>query len=128
VNAFLDLADRQISAPVKTRHRAVERRAETRANKSDEERRDLLKEWRAWRRQQIDDALAGSHGEDMAALLAHLKGITRWNEIDPDVILAAWRAADADTQFIARRLVRDHIVDLRVGVGLVPFDDMPLPF
>jgi hypothetical protein len=124
MNAFLDLAERQIRAPVKARQRAAERRAEI--NKPSQESAQL-KEWRQWRDGQLNDALAGASGLAIAGLIGHLRSVTHWAEIDSGGILATWRSADSDTQFIVRRLISDRIAELREAAGLPPFDD-PLPF
>jgi hypothetical protein len=125
VNAFLDLAERQISGPVKARHRATERRTEARANKPAED--PHIREWRAWRQQQVQDALTGPHGAEFAALLASLQGATRWQDIRTADPLSARCSADPDTRFLATRLINDRIAELRQAAGLAPFDDA-LPF
>jgi hypothetical protein len=125
VNAFLDLAERQVTAPVKAKRRAVEKRAEQHAAKTDEQK-TCLKQWHRWRREQLDEALNGPHGPAIAALLDQLKNANSWAEIDPAVLLGAWHAADADTQFIVRRLISDRVIELRERAQLAPFDD-PIP-
>ena len=123
MNAFLDLADTQIASPVKARHRAAEKRAEAHAARAEDESR-LLKGWRQWRQEQVDQALAGPHGNQIAALLANLKSITRWVDVDPVAIISGWHSADPDACFIARRLVSNRIIELREAAGLPPFDDL----
>jgi hypothetical protein len=122
MNAFLDLAERQMTAPAKARQRAVERRVEARTSKA-----DPLKELRAWHQQQLEEALAGPYGKEIAALLAFLKNLSLDDDVDEIMQGDAWRTADRDTCFFANRLINARIVELREAAGLVPFDDA-LPF
>ena len=58
MNAFEDLAERQISAPRKARLRAAEKRGERRAaeRKAAKERQQLNAVWRRWRNEQREKA------------------------------------------------------------------------
>jgi hypothetical protein len=127
VNAFADLAERQISAPVKARHRAVEKRAAARekANQALEERDQLFAMWRRWRRDRVEALLSGPHGEAVGELTAFLKGMTL--EQAPELITLVergpWRQADTDTRFEILGLIDAAIVRLRERNDLDPFDD-----
>jgi hypothetical protein len=125
-NAFLDLADRQIAAPVKARQRAADQRRAKALDKRDEERGRLAKAYERQRREQIEEALAGSHGEQLVALIAALEHITRHDDGELVQLAAPWRCADADARFFVLRLIDDRLVKLCEAAGLPPFDD-PLP-
>jgi hypothetical protein len=126
VNAFLELAERQLPNPVKARQRAVEKRAEALDRKKTNDDAGL-KEWRRWRQEEVDQALAGPHGEDIATLIARLKAVKRWNDIDSAGIAAAWQSADGGTRALVTRIVNAFVIRLREAAGLPPFDD-PVPF
>src|SRR6516162_10409723 len=106
-NLFLNIADQQISAPVKARQRAADRRAQTRLDKEEADREQLLKTWCAVQQRQIDDALVGPYGTQIAALLAFLKELSLEREAElVDFVQAdSWRSADADTRFLVMRLI-----------------------
>jgi len=125
VNSFLDIADRQISAPVKVRQRANERRAQERVDKEVIERSRLMRAWLQWQQRQLDDALVGPYGRHITALLAFLKELSleREAELVGFVQAIEWQSADADTRFLVMRLIGSAIVELRERAGLVPFDD-----
>jgi hypothetical protein len=120
MNAFLDLAERQISNPVKARHRAIEKRRE-----NAQEARDLLADWARQRRERVDILLAGPHGKAASALVAFLKAMTL--DQAPALIELVedgpWRDADPDTRFEVLALVDVAIVNLRERNGLLPFED-----
>ena len=127
-NLFLNIADQQISAPVKARQRATDRRAQARLDKEEADRERLMKAWCAVQQRQIDDALVGPHGIQIAALLAFLKDLSLEREAElVDFVQAdSWRCADPDTRFLAMRLIGSRLASLRENAGLAPFDD-PLP-
>jgi hypothetical protein len=127
-NPFLSVADRQISAPVKARQRAADRRMQTHIDKDEADRERLMKAWCAVQQRQIDDALVGPYGAQVAALLAFLKELSleREAELVEFVRADSWRGADPDTRFLVMRLVGSRLASLREDAGLAPFDD-PLP-
>jgi hypothetical protein len=128
VNLFLNVADQQISAPVKARQRAADRRMQARLDKDEADRERLMKAWCAVQQRQIDDALVGPYGAQVTALLAFLKELTleREAELVGFVQADSWHHADPDTRFLAMRLVGGRLATLRENAGLPPFDD-PLP-
>jgi hypothetical protein len=117
-NPFLALADRQLPAHVKARLRRAERRLEARDR--------LTKAYEQKRQQEIDDALAGPHGPQLATLIASLPEISLDQETDLIDLAQPWRSANPDARFLALRLIDDRIIKLREAAGLAPFDD-PLP-
>ena len=122
MNAFLDLADRQIAAPVKVRQLAAEKRA---ARKAIDSRDRLNVAWRRWHDEQREALLAGSHGDAARGLITFLSSMA----LDQGTALVAlieagpWRDADADARFGILALIDAHIVMLRERHGLPPFDD-----
>jgi hypothetical protein len=127
-NLFLNIADQQISAPVKARQRAADRRAQARIDKDEADRERLMKAWCAVQQRQIDDALVGPYGAQIAALLAFLKGLSlvREAELVEFVQADSWHSANADIRFLAMRLIGSRLASLSENAGLAPFDD-PLP-
>jgi hypothetical protein len=128
MNAFLKLADRQISAPVKARQRAIEKRTARKAEqKALAERDALFRSWKRWRREQFDAALAGPHGEALKALLAFLETVTLETAdgvLVEQVRLSSLQNADSDIRFLALHMISEVTVRLREERGLVPFDDV----
>jgi hypothetical protein len=125
--AFLELADKQISAPAKARQRAAEKRAETRErDKALEERDRQARMWRAWRRAKIEELLAGPYGTDVKALVDFLEQLSSASELIEFIKCGPWHNADSNTRFVVLGLVDLAIVEVREKRGLPPFDD-PLP-
>jgi hypothetical protein len=127
-NPFLDLAERQMPAPVKARERATEKRRSKRLQKHDDEQRKLSAYYKAHRRQELADALAGADGAKLKALIEMLDALTL--ETIPHLVAfvraGGWHTAAASTLFLARCLASETIVKLREKSGLEPFND-PLP-
>jgi hypothetical protein len=125
---FLNIADQQISAPVKARQRTADRRAQVRTDQDEANRERLMKTWCAVQQRQIDDALVGPYGTQIAALLAFLKELSLEREAElVDFVQAdSWRCANPDIRFLVMRLVGSTLAKLREDAGLAPFDD-PLP-
>jgi hypothetical protein len=125
VNAFLDLAERQIPATVKARRRAAETRRERAREKALAERDAQFRTWQREHRERLDAALAGSHGAKLATLLGFLESLTleTADALIECVRADDWAAADADTRFLVLRLINAAIVRLREQAGLEPFDD-----
>jgi hypothetical protein len=122
MNPFLELADRQTSAPVKARRRVAEKRA---AEKALDERATQLKVWCDWRRERRDALLAGPHGADAQVLLNFISTMTPTSAaaLVEAVECGPWREADADTRFEVLSIVDASIIALRERQGLPPFDD-----
>ena len=124
MNAFLELAERQISAPAKARQRAVEKRAMRKAEQKALAERDcMFRAWTHWRREQLDAALAGPHGGALQALIAFLTTMKSSSALIEHVRTGNWKAADADMRFLVLHLVNSAMVRLHEERGLPPFDD-----
>jgi len=124
MNAFTELAARQISAPVKARQRAAEKRA-ARKQETDAERSTMLRVWKSWRRERLEALLAGTHGAAVGALTEFIDHMTLADSAKLLAIVqqGPWRAADEDTRFEILSLVNAAIVRLREQHGLPPLDD-----
>jgi hypothetical protein len=127
-NPFLELAERQMAAPVKARIRAAEARRSKREQQRDDEQRHLSAAYRAQRKQELAAALIGPDGEKIKALIAQLDKLTLNTipELAAFVRANGWPSAAANTLFLVRRMASESIVRLRERNGLPPFDD-PLP-
>jgi hypothetical protein len=125
---FLELAERQMAAPVKARIRANETRRSKREQQHDEEQRKLSAYYKVQRHQELDDALAGDDGAKLQALITQLDTLTLETipQLAAFVRASGWHTAAVTTLFIARRLAGESIMKLREKNGLEPFDD-PLP-
>jgi hypothetical protein len=125
VNAFLELAERQISAPVKARRRAAEARRARAKEKALAERDTQFRHWKREHRQELDAALAGPHGGALARLVAFLDTMTMESgqALIERIRVDNWPAADDATRFLVLRLASAAIVRLRERNGLPPFDD-----
>jgi hypothetical protein len=119
MNAFLELADRQISSPRKARMRAAEKRED-----KAQERLALLYEKR--RKEQVAKLLAGPHGEAARALIAFLDAMTLNHGKELISVMEPWRSADANTRFEVLSLADSAIMKLREQRNWPVFDD-PLP-
>ena len=122
LNAFLDLADRQITAPVKARQRAAEKRA---ARKAVDSRDQLNVAWRRWHDEKREALLVGPHGDAARHLIAFLGNMTldQGAELVALVKAGPWRHTDGDTRFEIMALIDAHIIKLRERSNLPPFDD-----
>jgi hypothetical protein len=119
MNAFSDLAERQISAPRKARLRA----AETRTAKKLEQNNRQHQMWRRWRRGRIKALLAGPHRADTRALIKFLQRMTLDSAGELIDFASPWRKADLDTRFLVLGLIDVAIIKLREARGLVSIDD-----
>jgi hypothetical protein len=88
----------------------------------------LLRAWRRWHAEQLEETLNGPHGAAVARIIAFLKGmepqsapalITLLHEFD-------WSQMDADVRFVILHETNQAITRLRERSGLPPIDD-PLP-
>ena len=126
MNAFEDLAERQISAPRKARLRAAEKRGERRAaeRKAAKERQQLNAVWRRWRNEQREKLLAGPYGDQFRSLIDFLDDMSLHDGAALIAMVEAeWKHADVDTKLEALSLIDRVIIALRERHGLPAFDD-----
>jgi hypothetical protein len=85
----------------------------------------LLRAWRQWHREQLEEVLAGPHGTEVARIMTFLKGmepqsapalIALMHEFD-------WSQMDADVRFVILHETNEAITRLRERSGLAPIDD-----
>jgi hypothetical protein len=81
----------------------------------------LLRAWKRWHREQLEQSLCGLHGDVLERLILQLKNLQSARELIGD-----WAALDANTRLIALHEINAAITTLRERNGLVPIDD-PLP-
>jgi hypothetical protein len=125
MNAFLDLAERQVPAPAKARRRAAETRRARAQERALAERDAQFRHWQREYRKELDAALVGPHGGALARLIAFLDAMTMEsaNALVEHVRADGWHSADASTRFLVLHLIGAAIVQLREQSGLPPFDD-----
>jgi hypothetical protein len=88
----------------------------------------LMREWRAWHREQLEEALAGPHGDVLARLMRLLENLEAHK---PSSLLTFvrernWRDMAYSVRLIALHEINTATTSLRERRGLPPFDD-PLP-
>jgi hypothetical protein len=83
----------------------------------------LLRAWRNWHREQLEEALAGVHGAVLERLMRELKDLRSARELVDFISAQNWEAVDADTRLIALHQINDAITKLRERKGLAPIDD-----
>jgi hypothetical protein len=86
----------------------------------------LLRAWRKWYREQLEDALAGVHAAVFERLMTQLKDLHSARELVDFIAAQDWTAVDSDTRLIAQHQINNAITALRERSGLTPIDD-PLP-
>ena len=98
------------------------------SEKEAQEQAALLKAWRAWHAEQLEQAIAGPHGVMVAKLMALLDQL----ELDSAAVLLDfmrhidWGGVDHNTRFELLHRINQAIERVRVRAGLPPIDD-PLP-
>ena len=126
MNAFEDLAERQISAPRKARLRAAEKRSERKVaeRKAAKERQRLNAAWRQWQNEQREKLLAGPYGDQFSSLIDFLDDMSLYDGAALIAMVEAdWAHAGADMKFEALSLIDRAIIALRARKGLPAFDD-----
>lgn len=131
MNAFLDIADTQMAAPVKAKHRANEKRAAARivpteAEKKLQDKSKLLRQWRTWHREREQALLHGAFGPDIQKIKSFLRSMAP--ESAPELVRlikdGEWgRRAGADIRHELLVMIGRNIIRLRERHGLPPFDD-----
>jgi hypothetical protein len=85
--------------------------------------RRLLRAWRAWHHEQLEEALAGPHGTVIARLMALLKGMTSARALVDFINAQDWSSIDAATRFTALHQINEAITAHRERNDLAPIDD-----
>jgi hypothetical protein len=86
----------------------------------------LLRWWKAWHREQLEQALDGMHGDIMRGLMAQLKNLRSARELVAFVSARDWSRVDADTRMTALHEINQAICRMREQNGL-PFADDGVP-
>ena len=87
------------------------------------ERAYMLRSWRAWHREQLQEALVGLHRDVMGRLVMQLKELRSARELVAFIEAQDWSAVDADTRLTALHQVNVAITRLRERSGQEPIDD-----
>ena len=85
----------------------------------------LLKWWRAWHREQLEQALAGPHGAVLAGLFRMFKNL---QHVQPAQLIGLarsidWAGIDADTKLTVLHEFNAAITRLRERHNMEPIDD-----
>ena len=85
----------------------------------------MIARWRAWHREQLDDALAGPHGDVVRPIIALLADLTPQKMLALIELLRAqdWRLVDANARFIILHEINSAVTQLRERKNRPPFDD-----
>ena len=83
----------------------------------------LMRAFRAWHREQLEEALAGVHADVMNRLMAQLKDLRAARELIAFIEAQDWNAVDADTRLTALHEINVAIMRLRERLGQEPIDD-----
>jgi hypothetical protein len=85
----------------------------------------LLRAWRKWHADQLEETLSGPHGAAVAQVMATLKHMTPGSA--PALISLMrefdWSKMDASVKFVALHEINTAIARLRERAGLAPIDD-----
>lgn len=125
VSPFAALAARQIPSPVQKRRAAARKRI---LAKLAEDKAELGKRWRKWRRERFDAVLAGPYGDAARATVTALEALTLENtgELVDMIAAGPWATAPAGTRSTLLSAIDIALVTARERAGLAPFSD-PLP-
>jgi hypothetical protein len=117
-NHFLDVADRQVVAPVRARQTAVDTHREKHAVHRDE----LCTAYWRWRREAL---LAGRRGDAAYRLIDFLEdmGLQDGAALMRLVQRGQWQSADLDTRLEILSLIDRAITGLGEKHGMPPFDN-----
>jgi hypothetical protein len=98
---------------------------QTSAEKKQADDAKLLKQWRRWHREQLEQALAGPHGAMMAELVDRLSKLTQQSASALLHFVRAqnWKSIDANTRFTALHEINVGIAAAREREGMAQFDD-----
>lgn len=131
MNPFLDIAETQIAAPVKAKHRASEKRAEARMVRTEAEQKlydqsKLLSQWSAWHRERQQALFDGPFGEDAKKIKSFLRGMEprSASALVELVRNGEWgKRAGPEIRHEILVMIGRGIIRARERQGLQPFDD-----
>jgi hypothetical protein len=85
----------------------------------------LLRDWRRWHREQLDEALVGPHGNMLQSLMVLLKNLNLQSgkELISFIRAQDWHVVDAQTKLVILHTINTAITKLRTGNSMSPFDD-----
>jgi|SRR6516225_1900467 hypothetical protein len=83
----------------------------------------LMRAFRAWHREQLEEALAGVHADVMNRLMAQLKDLRSARELVTFIEAQNWSVIDVTTRLIALHEINTAIMRLRERAGQNPIDD-----
>ena len=86
----------------------------------------LLRAWKRWHTEQLEEALAGVHRDVLERVMAQLKDLKSARELVNAMAAEDWSAVDADTRLVVLHQVNAAITELRLESGADPISD-PLP-
>ena len=86
----------------------------------------LLRAWRRWHVEQLEEALADVHADVMSRLMAQLEELRSARELVDFISAQDWESVDADTRAIALFEINRAITALRERQKLPPiYDALP---
>jgi hypothetical protein len=101
----------------------MHRHRQSKRDKELEDNARLLRRWKAFHHEQLEEALAGVHRDVFERLMAELKTLHSARELVAFISAQDWSAMDANTQLIALHEINSAICRLREKRGLEPIDD-----
>jgi hypothetical protein len=87
------------------------------------DRAHLLRGWRRWHVEQIEEALADVHADVMSRLMAQLEELRSARELVDFISAQDWESVDADTRAIALFEINRAITALHERQKLPPIND-----
>jgi hypothetical protein len=85
----------------------------------------LLRAWKRWHRDQLEEALAGPHGAAVAQVMKFLGNMQPQSAPALIALLREhdWQQIDADVRFVVLHEINTAITKFRERSGLLPIDD-----
>jgi len=83
----------------------------------------LLRTWREWHREQLEEALAGVRRDVLERLMEQLKDLRSARALVDFIAAQDWESVDADTRVIALFEINRAIAALRERQKLPPIND-----
>jgi len=83
----------------------------------------LLRMWKKFHAEQLQEALVGLHRDVMGRLMAQLKELRSARELVAFIEAQDWSAVDAHTRLVALHEINRAVCKLRERLGQEPIDD-----